>query len=68
MSYEIDCPHKIVSSPFCGPDSGEAYIVLGSTKQMTVAALFRVTLSTRRYREVRLNLYQREPYKVREYS
>lgn len=53
MSYEIDCPHKIVSSPFCGP---EAYIhpVLGSAKQMTVNALFRVTLSIRRYREVQI--------------
>lgn len=23
MSYEIDCPHKIVSSSFCGPDSAK---------------------------------------------
>jgi len=68
MSYEIDCPHKIVSSPFCGPDSGEAYTVLGSAKQMTVVALFRVTLSTSRYREVRLDLCERDPYKAREYS
>lgn len=35
MSYEIDCPHKIVSSPFCGPDSGEAYIHPRSRKRET---------------------------------
>lgn len=35
MPYEIDRPHKIVSSPFCGPDSARRYTVLGSAKQMT---------------------------------
>ena len=37
MSYEIDCPHKIVSSPFV---VWIAYTVLGSTKQMTASPLY----------------------------
>jgi len=62
MSNEIDCPHKIVSSPFCGADSAKRTPPLGSAKQMTAVALFRATLSTRRYREVRLDLCERDSY------
>lgn len=37
MSYKIDCPHKIVSSPFV---VRIAYTILGSTKQMTASPLY----------------------------
>lgn len=56
MSYEIDCPHKIVSSPFCGPDSAKHISFLEARNKWPLSPLFRATLSTHRYHEVRLNL------------
>lgn len=65
MSYEIDCPHKIVSSPFCGPDSGEAYAVLGSAKQM-IADRFIPRDAIDPWISWNAIRFMRDPYKTRE--
>lgn len=56
MSYEIDCPHKIVSSPFCGSDSAKHISFSEARNKWPLPPLFRATLSNRRYHKVRLNL------------
>lgn len=68
MSYEIDVPIKSYRVPFVVRKRTYTSSSSGSAKQTIVAALFRVTLSSRRYREVQLDLCERDPYKAREYS
>lgn len=56
MSYGIDCPHKIVSSPFCGPDSAKRISSSEARNKWPLSPLFRATLLPRQYHKMRLDL------------